>query len=214
MADAYKLKQDASLPRVLRYVKAADGSDIEETTGQAYAKGDYVLASAMTDRDRERAENGDLDHILEESTVEEAQQAWAEAGAAGVFIPEHEVERYALLDAGHVVVERDQVLELRAAGAEAFAEAFEASGAAGDPSPGVTEQASFQEVSSINSPDPVLPTETPEPLSAEVVEKSGVEQPPGIPVGPTLAKAEGASESRLDKLSRRTRQKPGSRDRE
>lgn len=213
MADAYKLKRDAALPRVVRYSKAADGSDVEETTGQAYAAGDFVLASDLSSRDRERAENGELDHLLEKSSVEEAQKAWAETDSS-VFIPEHEAERYAFLDAGHTIVERDQVLELRSAGSESFAEAFQASGAGADPSPQITEQASFQEVSSVNAPEPVLPTNPSERLSDEVVEMSGVEQPPGIPVGPSLAKAEGASESRLDRLTKRTRQKPGTESRE
>ena len=226
MADAYKVLQDTSLPRPVRTSVTSEGVEIEEISGQIYGAGEYVLASELISRDREAAENGDLDDFLEPADVEEAEAARA-AVATGLHIPEHEVERYALLDAGHRVIERDQVLDLRSAGAEAYRANLEASKEGpNEGNPLVTEQDSFIEVPSITTTEggqgPVVP-ETPEEdrvsdediESAQSASDAGVEMPPGIPVGPVLARAEGAEPDETDKEAasttrRASRKKPGS----
>jgi hypothetical protein len=222
MADtAYKVLQDTSLPRPIRTSTTTDGVEVEEVTGQAYAAGDYVYASELSAAGRQRLEDGELDDFLEEVSADEAETA-RNAVATGLFIPEHEVERYVLLDAGHRVVEKDQVLDLRAAGAEAARDAMEASKKGpNEGNPAITEQPSFVEVSSITD-GTVLPGEGKQDevsefdiVNAPGVTESGVEMPPGLPVGPTLAKAEGADPEKVDesveKASKRsTRKKPGS----
>lgn len=215
--EAYKVTTDTSLKRSLRRVTTVEGVEVEESTGQAYRAGEYVLASELTQRDRERAENGELDHLLESVSLSEANEA-REANTSGLFIPEHEVERYALLDGGHRVVEKDQVLELRSQGAEAARSALEASKEGpNDANPEITEQPSFVEVPSIteaqNNGEAVVPVDA-EQVDVAEVEARGVELPPGLPVGPTLAKAEGADPEEVDKDTEKAskkarRAKPG-----
>lgn len=224
--EAYKVLADTSFSRPLRTSETTEGVLIEETTGQAYAEGDYVLAEELNQRDRERAENGDLDHLLEAVSADEANEA-RQALVSGLHIPEHEVERYALLDAGHRVIEKDQVLELRSAGAEAAAEyQKESRDGPDDANPGITEQPSFVEVADIttaqNEGEAVLPGEgkQPEVSDFELVNSlsasdAGVEMPPGLPVGPTLAKAGGADPEKVDEAVEKSakkakRSKPGS----
>lgn len=184
MADAYKLKADASFPKALRKVEELiDGQEVYETTGVNYVAGGYVLASDLTPRDRERAEKGELDHLLEGVSKEEAEQA-LEVNEKGVFIPEHEAERVVLEDYGHEIVPRDQVLELKSAGAEeakAVLEAAKEDGADERPALTAAEVPSLVEVSNdteggVNN----VPAES-EPVDEEKLE--GVEQPPGLPVG-------------------------------
>lgn len=207
MADtkAYKVLQDTSLPRPIRTSTTTDGVEVEEVTGQAYAAGDYVFENELSAEGRQRVSDGELDDFLEEVSNDEAVEGRA-AVDSGLFIPEHEVERYALLDVGHRVIERDQVLDLRAAGAEAARDYLEASKEGPhDANPEITEQPSFAEVSSITE-GPVLPGEGKQPevsefevVNAPGVTEAGVEMPPGLPVGPTLAKAEGADADEVDK---------------
>lgn len=223
--EAYKVLQDTSLPRRLRMVTTVDGQEIEETTGQAYAAGDYVLRDELSQRDQDRVDNGELEGFLEPVPLDEAVEARAVL-ETGLHIPEHEVERYAMLDAGHRVVEKDQLLELRAAGADAAREAVEASKETPeDANPEITEQPSFVEVPSIteaqNEGQAVVPVEGGEEVDLESIENapsasaSGVEMPPGLPVGPTLAKAEGADPDKVDQESEKQtkrsarRAKPG-----
>lgn len=215
--EAYKVIADTSLSRSLRTVTNLDGVEIEESTGQAYRAGEYVLASELTARLRERAANGELDHLLEPVSLTEAEEA-RQIVETGLFIPEHEAERFALLDAGHRVVERDQVIDLRSAGAEAAKANLEASRETpADANPGVTENPSFVEVPSIteaqNEGQAVLPKDA-ETVDVSEVEAVGVEMPPGLPVGPTLAKAEGADPEEVDKETEKSskkarRAKPG-----
>lgn len=178
MADAYKLIADGTFPEVIRTVVNVEGVEINETVGRTYNAGDYVLAEHLTPRDRERAENGELDHLLEAADRGEAEAALS-AVDRGTFIAEHEAERYILKDAGHSVVEKDQVLELRSAGAEAAQDALAASKSSGAYERNITEKPA-------------------EKVSEAQVEKSGVELPPGLPVGPTLAKAGGADPDEVD----------------
>lgn len=229
MADAYKVLADTSLAYPLRKAVTIEGIEVEETTGVAYAKGDYVFAEEMSSRLRERADNGELDHLLEEADVQEAQEART-AVVSGLHIPEHEAERYALLEAGHRVIERDQVLALRSAGAEAARDNLELARKTDDGNPQITEQPSFVETPNlVDVGDPTTDTENvpvggggkqPEVSDAEVenaksASSSGVEMPPGLPVGPTLAKAEGADPNEVDDSTEKSakkaaRKKPGS----
>jgi hypothetical protein len=61
----------------------------------------------------------------------------------------------------------------------------------------------------------VVPKHDNEPVSEAVLEEQGVELPPGLPVGPTLAKAEGADPAEVDKATEKAaksakRSRPGS----
>jgi len=199
MADAYKLKADVSFPEPLGLTGEGDEQEVLGVIGRNYAAGDYVLASALTPRDRERADSGELDHLLEPADLEEAQQALSVV-ERGLFIPEHEAESVVLMEAGHEIVPRDQVLELKAAGAEAAMNAQEEAKADGaDERPGVTlaEFPSLAEVSNdteggVNN----VPQES-EPVSEERLRSApsssvrGVEQPPGLQVGEVKAAQEG-----------------------
>lgn len=201
MADAYRVLVDTTFPRPLRTVQTVDGQTIEETTGVAYAADDYVLAEELTERDRDRAESGDLEGFLEDASTEDVENA--RRLQKGVFIPEHEVERVALINEGHRVVEKDQLLELRSAGAEGVKQYLEESrDGPDDANPAITEQESFVQVPDIataqSEDSAVLPGEgKQEPVSdedlvsAQSSSDAGVEMPPGIPVGPQLQAAVG-----------------------
>lgn len=191
--DAYRLKVDTSLPRAVRQIdELIDGEAVYETEGRNYAKGQYVLAENMTPRDRKRAEDGDLDHLLESASLKEAQAAGD--SELGVFIAEHEAERVALEGYGHEVVPRDQVLELKAAGADDAKKALQAVKDEGtDERPNLTAQEvpSLAEVS-LGGVENV-------PKDSEHVDEAklgGVVQPPGVEVGEAKAAAEGASQPR------------------
>jgi hypothetical protein len=203
MADAYKLKADASFPRALRLVS---DDEIEgkqyEVEGRNYGTGSYVLASDLTPRDRERAENGDLDHLLEGVSLDEAEQGLALVDR-GLFIPEHEAEAVALETYGHEVVPRDQVLELRAEGSDVAASAQEEAKADGaDERPGLT-AAEFPSLAEVSRGDadfnvPKDSEHVSEERLAEAPSSSvrGVEQPPGVQVGADKAAAEGEAKRR------------------
>ncbi len=193
MADAYKVKADTSLPRAIREAsELADGTKVYETEGRNYAAGSYVLASDLHPRDRERAANGDLDHLLEASTVEEAEAA-QNAEQYGVFIPEHEAESVVLNEYGHEIVPRDQVLELKSAGADAASTVLEKAKSEGlDERPNLT-AAEVPSLAAVSRGDAlaVVPEDSQHVAEEDLV---GVEQPPGVPVGADKAAAEGADE--------------------
>lgn len=130
--DAYKVLQDTSLPRALfkSDVETADGTAFYETEGVPYAAGSYVLAENISPPLRERAENGELDHLLEPADLDEA-LAWINQVDVGTFVAEHAVEHEALIRAGHNVVDRETAIELRSAGAEDAAKAIAAAKADG-----------------------------------------------------------------------------------
>lgn len=211
-AEAYKVLRDTSLARPVRTATTLEGVQLQETMGQAYAAGDYVFREELTDRDLERVESGELDDYLEAVDRAEAEEA-RRAIETGLFVPEHEVERYALLDAGHRVVEKDQLLDLRAAGAEAAREYLEESRKGPhDANPLITEQESFMEAPNLadvsrgdaepgdveHNNEPITPAEVETEVSSSA---AGVEQPPGLPIGPVLAKAEGADPDKVDKAA-------------
>lgn len=188
---AYKLKADASFPQVVREVETDLGVRVD-TVGRNYAAGHFVLASEMTPRDRERAESGDLDHLLEEASVEEAEAARrSQEGQYGVFIPEHEAEAVILDEYGHETVPRDQVLELKSAGAEAAQDTLQAAKEEGrDERPNLT----APEIPSLREAEQEGKSVVPESADEDRVpdeELRGVEQPPGHPVGQDKAEAEG-----------------------
>jgi hypothetical protein len=120
MPDAYRVKQDVSIPRVIgKFGKGEDAT--YETEGVNYSAGSYVLAENMTPRDQERASNGDLDDLLEAVDLDEANSGPSSRVGEpeyGIFIAEHEAEAHALEQYGHIVVPNDQALEAQAAGAE------------------------------------------------------------------------------------------------
>ncbi len=123
--EAYKVTQDVSLPRALFEIgQYADGTPIYETQGVAYDAGDYLMASDLTPRDRERAENGDLAGFLVPVDAEEANTALT-AGQFSTHVAEHSVEHEAMLRYGHNVIPHDVAMRMNAEGAETAREAQE-----------------------------------------------------------------------------------------
>ena len=91
-----------------------------------YAAGSYVLASNMLPRDRKRAEVGELDHLLEPASLEDAENEPVGEPDRALFVPEHEAEAHILEQYGHQVVPREQELEVLSTGAERAAQYQEA----------------------------------------------------------------------------------------
>lgn len=213
MADAYRLKADTTFHHPIRFAEElADGTEVFEVNPVSYNAGDYLLASELSKRDQERAANGDLDHLLEPVSVQEVEEARS-VDESNVYVPEHEVERYILKDAGHTVVERDQLVELKAAGAENAREAIELAKSDGrDERPGITEQESFVEVPSLadvsRGDEELVAPKNSEKVSEEKL--AGVEQPPGLPIGKTLEGAAKSPEADDKPRRGRPRSRPGS----
>jgi hypothetical protein len=178
MAEFYKVKADTVFHHPIRELEElADGTKLYESVGVAYREGDYVSVANLSERDKERAENGELDHLLEEATADEVKEAEAAERAAqyGVFIAEHEAERVALVEYGHEVVPEEQLLELKSAGADEAKEVMEKVHAEGlDERPNLGLGNIEEEV--------------------DVAKLEGVEQPPGVLVGPDKLAAEDAVE--------------------
>lgn len=194
MADYYKLVADGTFATPV-------GETTDFVQAATYGAGDYISSDELSEKDQERAKNGELDHLLESVSEKEVEEA-ASRDDRLVRIPEHEVERYIEKQAGRVVVERDQLLELKSAGAEgdadSQAQAYE--GGASE-RPRITEQDTFVEVPSLveasqGDADGVVPT-TSDKVSDEKL--AGVEQPPGLPVGPTLEAASAAEQPKTRK---------------
>jgi hypothetical protein len=194
-AEAYKVKKDISLTRAIREIgERVDGSKLYEQRGVNYPVGSFVLSKNISPPLRERVENGELDDFLEPADGDEAKAAISlgELGSYfGTYIPEHEVESYLLREYGHTTVPRDQVLELKSAGAEAAAEALEAS-REGEPSDEDNPLPKNAEVVPALADVSRGDYEAVVPENSEHVDvPAGIEQPPGLPVGDTLAAAEG-----------------------
>lgn len=194
MADAYRVKADVSLPRAIREVEElVDGTKVYETVGVNYAEGQYVLAEEINPRDRERAENGELDHLLEPVDRDEAEKARALDSSQAqyqTFIAEHEAEAVVLREYGHEVVPREQVLELRSQGAEEAREALELAKEEGlDERPGLRghDAPPLPEVEKGEARNVPESTDS-DPVDEEKTE--GLEQPPGVNTGPTKRAAE------------------------
>lgn len=138
-AEAYKVLVDTSIPRPIRQIdELHDGTPIYETEARAYRAGDYVLAKDVTPQFREAVSNGEVEGVLEEADLDEANEA-LNRSEYGVFAPEHEAERQVLVQAGHDVVSREVVLQLNSAGADTASEALEAAkGEGADERPNLT----------------------------------------------------------------------------
>jgi hypothetical protein len=123
MAKLYRAKQDVSIPRVVSRV-SGEGDDAEfETEGVNYPAGSLVNSEHMTPRDRRRADEGELGHLLDPIPDDEA-ESYGYVGhdpgepEFGIFMPEHEAEAHALRQYGHVVVPKDQIIEAQSVSAE------------------------------------------------------------------------------------------------
>lgn len=128
---AFRTLRDTSFPRALFYIgETANEDPLYETVGVPYAAGSVVLEEDITPPLRERIDSGDFDTLLEEI---DRKDALAEINVVerGTFTPEHSVEALALKSAGHRVLDRETVLELRSLGAEDAAAAQDAAKADG-----------------------------------------------------------------------------------
>lgn len=182
MADAYKVKQDISLPRAVREVdELPDGTKVYETEGHNYGVGSYVLEEDISPDVLERLqESGKLDDFLESVGRDEAEAAMRAQAGYGTFVAQHSAEAFILDQYGHTVVPREQAVELAAAGSDAVSEAVE--------------EAKQDDADKRNLPG----------LPEEEVDEEQVpaEMPPGIPVGEAAAEAKGAGK-------RKARTRPG-----
>jgi len=110
MADFYQVKVDVSLPRAIREVETlVNGEKLYETEGRNYAAGSFVNAADITPPLREKAENGELDHLL---TAVDQPPADTEPGAV---IAEHEAEAQVFIEDGKKVLNKEEVLNLLSA---------------------------------------------------------------------------------------------------
>lgn len=209
--DAYRVLADTSIPKAAgRLEDGPNGEERYSNVGVAYDAGSVVLAEDISPLVRQRAENGDLDHLLEPISRDEALAHLAGANIdQGVFIPEHEAEEVILDAAGHRTVPKDQLLELKSAGADAARQGFEdATADDADARPNLTapDRPSLAEVSRGDADDNV-PSDS-EHVEDEVLEGGqssgarGLEQPPGVPVGSALAAARGEDGSERKQRSR------------
>jgi hypothetical protein len=118
MAKGYRALADVSFPKPIAQISENDWA----TEGVNYPAGSLIPEDHLTPYVRERAESGDLDHILEPVEDDEFDQNYEiQKGGeptTGVFIAEHEAEAHALRMGGHIVVPRDQAIEAAAAGQE------------------------------------------------------------------------------------------------
>lgn len=114
MADAYRMKADVSLPRAIREVETlAGGEKVYETEGRNYAAGAVVLARDISPTVVEKIENGELDHLLEEVSMEDAETVLGKTSVP-TYAPEHEAERVVLEEAGNNVLSKEEIVQLNA----------------------------------------------------------------------------------------------------
>lgn len=166
MANAYKVKQDVTIPRAVAS-EEHDGQTYYQNQSVNYGVGDYVLEEDISPP---VLEAGGLDDFLESVDRSEAENALRAGQGYGTFIAEHSAEAFILDQYGHTVVPREQVVELASAGVEAFATASEeakADGAADRDIKGLPEE------------------EVPE-------DQVPAERPPGVAIGQAAAEAAGA----------------------
>jgi predicted DNA-binding protein (UPF0251 family) len=122
MADAYRAKADVSIPRPVAKLSGEGDEAVYATEGVNYPAGSHILASNMEPHVRKRAEAGELDHLLEPASLEDAQNAPVGEPEFAVFVPEHEAEAHVLEQYGHTIVPQEQELEVLSLGAERAAE--------------------------------------------------------------------------------------------
>lgn len=120
---AYRTLRDTSLPKALFYVgETANKDQLYETVGISYPAGSPVLEEDLSPPLRERVNNGELKTLLEEIKREDALTE-LNAVERGAFAPEHSVEALALANAGHRILDREQIIELRSLGSKDAAKA-------------------------------------------------------------------------------------------
>ena len=119
---AYRIKQDVAFPKVISKVKGEGDSAEYEVEGTNYSAGSYITDAEMTPRDKKRAEDGELEHLLEPVDLEEAESYAGNEPQFGIFFPEHEAEAHALKQYGHRIIPKDQQLEIMASDAKFSAE--------------------------------------------------------------------------------------------
>lgn len=168
MANAYKVKQDITIPRAVSS-EEHDGQTTYDTESVNYGVGDYVLEESISPPVLERVQGGELDDFLESADRDEAENALRAGETYGTFVAEHSAEAFILDQYGHTVVPREQAVELSAAGAEAATEHMD-------------------KVKSDESDARALPGLPEDEVSEDQVP---AERPPGIPIGDTLARAKG-----------------------
>lgn len=122
----YQATADVSIPKPVAQLDPNDENSDWITEGVTYPRGALISEDWLTPRDKKRAEAGDLSHVLQDSDQEIPEGAQA-VGAfnepeQGVFIPEHEAEATALKIAGHVVVPKEQQMEMLSSSAQHQAE--------------------------------------------------------------------------------------------
>lgn len=127
MADeAYKLKQDTSLPRAIALIGEDElQGKIYETEGRTYDAGTYVLADDISPPVREAIERGDYDAVLEPASRSDYDEWIDSLGTAVLRVPEHSVEHLALVQDGKKIVDRETAIQLRSLGSDDVAKAIE-----------------------------------------------------------------------------------------
>lgn len=213
MADAYKIKQDVTLPRAIAKLERTDmdGNPLYEHTGVLYAEGDYVRASDISPALSDGIENGDFDAFLEGVSGDELEAAEASLAGAGYsqFAPEHEVERVALLNYGHDVLSKQQVLDANSAGADAAKATLEAAKEDGaDERPAITEVDTFVEVPNLNDGETILGDESETEADFDPETDSIQTMPSGVVGGAVKNLAEGGDPPEADKPKAAPRKKP------
>lgn len=122
----YQATADVSIPKPVAKVDPSKEDSDWVTEGMTYPRGSLISEDWLTPRDRQRAEAGELSHVLQDSDQELSEDV-VPGGAfnepeQGVFIPEHEAEATALKIAGHVVVPKEQQMEVLSASAQHHAD--------------------------------------------------------------------------------------------
>jgi hypothetical protein len=210
--EVYKTTQDTSIPRAVALI----GEDeilgkIYQTEGRSYNAGDYVLASDISPPFLDAIERGELDSVLEPADMDDY-EAWAYQGTGMIWAPEHGVEAEAMARAGHKIVPRDVVLELRSLGAQDAADRIEAAKADGaDERPNL----SMENTPNLADPDD---DSAPRIKGADIVDDPAVAVAAGVQVTPsglmatnpnkTAEELASETESRSRPSRSRTRPKP------
>lgn len=116
MAKVYQATRDVSIPKPVAKLDPSKEDSDWVVEGVTYPAGSLISEEWLTPRDRKRAENGELSYVLHESDQDLPEGYVAEGGFVeserGVFIAEHEAEATALAMGGHVVVPKEQQMEL------------------------------------------------------------------------------------------------------
>lgn len=124
---AFRTLRDTSFPKANFYIgETANGDEMYETVGISYPVGSVVLEEDISPALRGKIDDGDWETLLVEIDRAEA-LAEVHTIERGTFAPEHSVEALAMKNAGHRVLDRETVIELRSLGSDDAADAMEAS---------------------------------------------------------------------------------------